>query len=99
MKALQVIKGKAKAVARSVKMPVQKYKKGNHEGAVAGFIAGLALLGGALASTFDSQFSSLLGNDASYITDFLALIGFVSLIGGVVEYKRLRKQIFKKQFN
>ena len=35
MKALQVIKGKAKAVARSVKMPVQKYKKGNHEGAVA----------------------------------------------------------------
>ena len=99
MKALQILKDKAKAVASSMVMPVLKYRKGNHEGSVAGFIAGLALLGGALASTFDSQFSSLLGNDASYITDFLALIGFVSLIGGVVEYKRLRKQIFKKQFN
>jgi len=91
MKVLQVIKSKVKAVARSVKMPVTKYRKGNHEGAVGGFIAGLALLGGAIASTFDSSFSSLLGNDASYITDFLALIGFVSLIGGIVEYKKLRK--------
>jgi hypothetical protein len=99
MKRLQVIKGKAKAVASSVKMPVTKYRKGNHEAAIGGFIAGLALLGGAIASTFDSSFSSLLGSDASYITDFLALIGFVSLVGGIVEYRRLRKQVFKKQFN
>ncbi|ACP50081.1 conserved conjugative plasmid protein (plasmid) [Sulfolobus islandicus Y.N.15.51] len=93
MKRLQVIKCKAKAV---VKMPVTKYRKGNHEAAVGGFIAGLALLGGAIASTFDSSFSSLLGSDASYITDFLALIGFVSLIGGIVEYRRLRSQILNK---
>jgi len=91
-----VIKGKAKAVASSVKMPVTKYRKGNHEAAIGGFIAGLALLGGAIASTFDSSFSSLLGSDASYITDFLALIGFVSLIGGIVEYRRLRSQILNK---
>ena len=96
MKRLQVIKGKAKAVASSVKMPVTKYRKGNHEAAIGGFIAGLALLGGAIASTFDSSFSSLLGSDASYITDFLALIGFVSLIGGIVEYRRLRSQILNK---
>ncbi|BBG27298.1 conjugal transfer protein [Sulfuracidifex tepidarius] len=88
MKALvQVIKDKAKAVAGSAKIPVTKYRKGNHEAAMGGFIAGLAMLGGSLASTFDSSFSSLLGSDASYITDFMALIGFVSLIGGVVEYK------------
>jgi len=93
MKVLQVIKCKAKAVASSVKVPVTKYRKGNHEGAVGGFIAGLALLGGAIASTFDSSFASLLGSDAGYITDFLALIGFVSLVGGIVEYKKLRKQI------
>jgi len=91
MKVLQKIKGKAKAVASSVKMPVTKYKKGNHEAATGGFIAGLVLLGGAIASTFDSSFSSLLGNDSSYISDFLALIGFVSLIGGVVEYRRFKK--------
>jgi hypothetical protein len=96
MKVLQVIKDKAKAVASSVRMPVQKYKKGNHEGAMAGILAGLAFLGGAIASTFDKSFSSLLGSDASYITDFLALIGFVSLVGGIVEYKKLRKQVFKK---
>jgi hypothetical protein len=100
MKVLQKIKQGVKVVGEKVinvvKIPMMKYKKGNHEGAIAGFIAGLALLGGALASTFDSSFSSLLGNDASYITDFLALIGFVSLIGGIVEYKKLRKQIFKK---
>jgi hypothetical protein len=95
MKALQVIKHGVKVVGEKVinvvKMPVQKYKKGNHEGAVGGFIAGLALLGGAIASTFDRSFSSLLGNDASYITDFLALIGFVSLVGGIVEYRRFKK--------
>jgi hypothetical protein len=96
MKVLQVIRSKVKAVARSVKMPVQKYKKGNHEAAMGGILAGLAFLGGSLASTFEKSFSSLLGSDAGYITDFLALIGFVSLIGGVVEYKKLRKQIFKK---
>jgi len=99
MKRLQVIKDKAKAVASSVKIPVTKYRKGNHEAATGGFIAGLALLGGAIATTFDKSFSSLLGSDAGYITDFLALIGFVSLVGGIVEYRRLRKQVFKKQFN
>ncbi|MDT7902397.1 MAG: conjugal transfer protein [Acidianus sp.] len=96
MKALQVIKDKAKAVASSVKMPVTKYKKGNHEAAMGGILAGLAFLGGSIASTFDSSFSSLLGSDASYITDFLALIGFIALVGGIVEYRRLRKQVFKK---
>jgi len=95
MKRLQVIKDKAKAVASSMMLPILKYRKGNHETAVGGFIAGLGLLGGAIASTFDSSFSSLLGNDSSYISTFLALIGFVSLIGGIVEYRRLRKQIFK----
>ncbi|MEJ2780593.1 conjugal transfer protein [Stygiolobus sp. CP850M] len=103
MKVLQKIKQGVKVVGEKVinvvKMPILKYRKGNHEAAVGGFIAGLALLGGAIASTFDSSFSSLLGNDASYITDFLALIGFVSLVGGIVEYRRLRKQVFKKQFN
>jgi len=91
MKALQVIKDKAKAVASSMMMPLLKYRKGNHEAATGGFIAGLVLLGGALASTFDTSFSSLLGNDSSYIGTFLALIGFVSLIGGVVEYRRFKK--------
>jgi hypothetical protein len=91
MKVLQVIKDKAKEVASLLKMPIQKYKKGNHEAAMGGIIAGLAFLGGSLASTFDSSFSGLLGSDAGYVTDFLALIGFVSLIGGVVEYKKLRK--------
>jgi hypothetical protein len=96
MKALQVIKDKAKVVARSVKMPVQKFKKGNHEAATGGILAGLAFLGGSIASTFDQSFSSLLGSDASYITAFLALIGFVALVGGIIEYRRLRKQVFKK---
>jgi len=91
MKVLQVIKCKAKAVASSVKMPVQKYKKGNHEGAMGGILAGLAFLGGSLASTFDKSFSSLLGSDSSYITDFMALIGFVALVGGIVEYRRFKK--------
>jgi hypothetical protein len=91
MKVLQVIKSKVKAVARSV--PMMKYKKGNHEGAMAGILAGLAFLGGSIASIFDKSFSGLLGSDASYITDFLALIGFVALVGGIVEYKKLRKQI------
>ncbi|BBG25024.1 hypothetical protein [Sulfuracidifex tepidarius] len=95
MKVLQVIKSKAKALAKtvinSIKMPIMKYKKGNHEAAMGGVIGGLAFLGGSLASTFDSGFANLLGNDASYISAFLALIGFVSLIGGVVEYRKSRK--------
>jgi hypothetical protein len=100
MKAPQVIKQGVKVVGEKVinvvKMPVQKYKKGNHEGAMGGILAGLAFLGGSLASTFDKSFSNLLGSDSSYITDFMALIGFVALVGGIVEYKRLRKQVFKK---
>ena len=100
MKVLQKIKQGIKVVGEKVinvvKMPILKYRKGNHEGAIGGFIAGLALLGGAIASTFDKSFSSLLGSDASYITDFLAMIGFIALVGGIVEYKKLRKQVFKK---
>jgi hypothetical protein len=88
-----MVKGKAKAVASSMTMPISKYRKGNHDAATAGIIAGLALLGGSLATAFTSAFSQLLGNDASYLTAFLAMIGFVSLIGGIVEYKKLRKQI------
>ena len=103
MKVLQKIKQGVKVVGEKVinvaKMPIMKYRRGNHDAAMAGVIAGLALLGGAIASTFDSSFSSLLGSDASYITDFLAMIGFIALVGGIVEYKKLRKQIFKKQFN
>nr|WP_012548809.1 hypothetical protein [Acidianus hospitalis]ACI15701.1 conserved conjugative plasmid protein [Acidianus hospitalis W1] len=100
MKVLQKIKQGVKVVGEKVinvvKMPMMKYKKGNHEGAMGGFIAGLALLGGAIASTFDKSFASLLGCDKSYLTDFLALIGFIALVGGIVEYRRLRKQVFKK---
>jgi hypothetical protein len=92
MKVLKMIKDKAKEVA-SLVMPTMKYKKGNHEAAMGGILAGLAFLGGSIASTFDKSFSSLLGSDAGYITDFLALIGFVALVGGIVEYRRLRKQI------
>jgi hypothetical protein len=88
-----MVKDKAKAVASSVKIPTMRYRKGNHDAATAGIIAGLALLGGSLATAFTSAFSQLLGNDAGYLTDFLAMIGFVSLIGGIVEYKKLRKQI------
>ncbi|WP_048052735.1 hypothetical protein [Saccharolobus islandicus] len=94
-KTVQVIKTGVKVVGEKViniiSLPVQKYRKGNHEAAMAGILAGLAFLGGSIASTFDSNFSSLLGNDASYITDFLALIGFVALVGGIVEYRKLRK--------
>jgi hypothetical protein len=97
MKVLQKIKQGVKVVGEKVinvaKMPIMKYRRGNHDAAMAGVIAGLALLGGAIASTFDSSFSSLLGSDASYITDFLAMIGFIALVGGIVEYKKLRKQI------
>jgi tagatose-1,6-bisphosphate aldolase len=57
MKVLQKIKQGVKVVGEKVinvvKMPVTKYRKGNHEAAVGGFIAGLALLGGAIASTFE----------------------------------------------
>ena len=87
----QGVKVVGEKVINVVKMPVTKYRKGNHEAATGGFIAGLVLLGGALASTFDASFSSLLGNDSSYIGTFLALIGFVSLIGGIVEYRRFKK--------
>ncbi|MCI4397186.1 MAG: conjugal transfer protein [Thermoprotei archaeon] len=97
MKALQqLIKVKAKAVARSISIPMPKYRKGNHDAATAGIIAGLALLGGSLATTFISSFSELLGDNAKYVTDFLGMIGFVALIGGIVEYKKLRKQILNK---
>ena len=99
MKWLKAVWGKVKGamnavastVANAVKLPALRYKKGNHEAAMGGIIAGLAFLGGSIASTFDSSFSSLLGNDASYISAFLGLIGFVSLIGGIVEYRKLRK--------
>nr|WP_228409378.1 conjugal transfer protein [Saccharolobus solfataricus] len=90
----QAMRDKAKAsmhAANAINLPLPKYKKGNHEAALGGVIAGLAMLGGSLASTFDTSFASLLGHDSSYISDFLGLIGFVSLIGGVVEYKKLRK--------
>jgi uncharacterized membrane protein len=100
MKVLQKIKQGVKVVGEKVinvvKMPVMKYRRGNHDAAMAGVIAGLALLGGAIASTFDATFAQLLGNYSTYITDFLAMIGFVSLIGGIVEYRRLRRQILNK---
>ncbi|MFP3203444.1 MAG: conjugal transfer protein [Sulfolobus sp.] len=95
MKVLQKIKQGVKVVGEKVinvvKIPMVKYKKGNHEGAMGGILAGLAFLGGSIASDFDSGFKSLLGNDSSYITDFLALIGFVALVGGIVEYRRFKK--------
>jgi len=78
-------------VSVAIASPVLKYRKGNHEGAVAGIVAGLALLGGAMSQTFAGSFTALLGNDAQYLADFLAVLGFIALIGGFMEYRE-RKQ-------
>ncbi|BDB97460.1 conjugal transfer protein [Saccharolobus caldissimus] len=87
MKVLQ----KAKKVVNSIKVPMPKYRKGNNEGAIAGIIAGLVLLGGAFANQFTSAFASLLGNASQYLTAFLSILGFIALVGGFLEYRRVRK--------
>nr|WP_011225153.1 hypothetical protein [Sulfolobus islandicus]CAG38188.1 hypothetical protein [Sulfolobus islandicus] len=68
-----------------------RYRRGNNEAALAGIIAGLVLLGGAFANQFTSAFSSLLGNASQYLTAFLSVLGFIALVGGFLEYKKLKK--------
>lgn len=65
-----------------------RYRKGNHEGAIAGIVAGLSLLGGAMSQIFAGSFTALLGNDAQYLADFLGILGFIALVGGFMEYRK-----------
>ncbi|AAY79912.1 hypothetical protein [Sulfolobus acidocaldarius] len=90
MKLLNKIVSAVRKGAIKIATPVLQYRKGNHDGAMGGILAGLAMLGGSIASTFDSSFKSLLGNDASYIGDFLGILGFAALVGGIMEYRRVR---------
>ncbi|WP_338601364.1 conjugal transfer protein [Sulfolobus tengchongensis] len=85
---IQAIKNGASATVKAIVRPVLQYRKGNTEAAIGGVVAGLALLGGALSQTFAGSFTALLGNNAQYLADFLGILGFIALMGGIMEYRK-----------
>jgi cell division protein FtsX len=83
-----------------------KFRRGDHEKGFIGAGAGAALIAiGAssyLGNVINSMVGSLTGGGAggasgiaSFVNDVVTLIGIISVILGIVEYRRLRKQIFK----
>jgi len=102
---MNVVKLKKK-LTRTVAKAAQKFRRGDHEKGFIGAGAGAALIAiGAssyLGNTINSMVGSLTGGGAggasgiaSFVNDVVLLIGIISVILGIVEYRRLRKQIFK----
>jgi hypothetical protein len=99
------LKGKIK---RSVAKVALKFRRGDHEKGFIGAGAGAALIAigatGYLGNTVNNMISSLTGGGgaggaggiAAFVNDVVTLIGIISVILGIVEYRRLRKQILNK---
>jgi hypothetical protein len=51
---------------------------------------------GTTSTTSTSTATSAASGIASFVNDVVILIGIISVILGIVEYRRLRKQIFKQ---
>ena len=102
---MNVVKLKEKLTRFATKV-TQKFRRGDHEKGFIGAGAGAALIAiggtGYLGTTINSMVGSLTGGGAggasgiaSFVNDVVLLIGIISVILGIVEYRRLRKQIFK----
>ena len=102
---MNVVKLKEK-LTRTAAKATQKFRRGDHEKGFIGAGAGAALIAiggtGYLGTTINSMVGSLTGGGAggasgiaSFVNDVVLLIGIISVILGIVEYRKLRKQIFK----
>ncbi|AKA73846.1 hypothetical protein SULI_07940 [Saccharolobus solfataricus] len=99
---MNVVKLKKKLTRFATKV-TQKFRRGDHEKGFIGAGAGAVLIAiGAssyLGNTINSMVGSLTGGGAgglaSFVNDVVLLIGIISVILGIVEYRKLRKQIFK----
>ena len=101
---MNVVKLKEK-LTRTAAKATQKFRRGDHE---KGFIgAGAALIAtgasGYLGNTINNMVGSLTGGGAGgasgiagFVNDVVTLIGIISVILGIVEYRRLRSQILNK---
>jgi len=84
----------------------QKFRRGDHEKGFIGAGAGASLVAlgssGYLGNVINQMVSSLTGSSGSstsgtniggFVNDVVLLIGVISVILGIVEYRRLRAQI------
>jgi cell division protein FtsX len=100
---MNVVKLKEK-LTRTAAKATQKFRRGDHEKRFIGAWAALIAIGASsyLGNTINNMVGSLTGGGAggasgiaSFVNDVVTLIGIISVILGIVEYRRLRKQIFK----
>ena len=102
---MNVVKLKEK-LTRTAAKATQKFRRGDHEKGFIGAGAGAALIAtgasGYLGNTINNMVGSLTGGGAGgasgiagFVNDVVTLIGIISVILGIVEYRKLRKQIFK----
>jgi hypothetical protein len=59
-------------------------------------LAGTGASSGASGGTTATSSGGAASGIAGFVNDVVVLIGIISVILGIVEYRRLRKQIFKK---
>ena len=103
---MNIVKKLKEKLTRTATKITERFRRGDHEKGFIGAGAGAALiaLGGSsyLGNTINTMIGSLTGGGAgsasgiaSFVNDVVILIGIISVILGIVEYRKLRKQIFK----
>jgi hypothetical protein len=97
-------------IRRSATRVAQKFRKGDHEKGFIGAGVGAILIAigstGYLGNTVSSMIHSLTNSTttgtsgasgiASFVNDVIVLIGIISVIVGIIEYRRLRSKILDK---
>ncbi|QXJ30342.1 hypothetical protein [Saccharolobus shibatae] len=106
---MNVVKKLEEKLMRTATKITKRFRRGDHEKGFIGAGAGAALIAiggtGYLGNTIDNMVGSLTGssgtssttstNIGGFVNDVVLLIGIISIILGIVEYRRVRKLLRK----